>query len=144
VREELFLRPGSPPRLWRSAYDAFFEFLEQDARRIVRNEALLAEAAALGVPVLSVEGVPDRAHPCPCCGYRTFEWRGEYDICPVCLWEDECATDAYEDGPVLLARFSLPHHMTRAEYRQRYEQRRDEALLGADPERVLPYTRYPR
>lgn len=28
---------------------------------------------------------------CPCCGYKTFIERpqGNYDICPVCFWEDE-------------------------------------------------------
>jgi len=140
VREELLQRAGSPPWLWRSAYDAFFEFTEQDARRIVRSEALRKEAVALGVPVSSVEGVPDTAHRCPCCGFRTFEWRGEYDLCPVCQWEDECAEDAFEDGPARLARFSLPHHMTRAEYRELYEARREVELK--DPVLALKYERY--
>lgn len=28
---------------------------------------------------------------CPCCGYYTFNERpnGDYDICPVCFWEDD-------------------------------------------------------
>jgi cysteine-rich CPCC protein len=26
---------------------------------------------------------------CPCCGYLTLPARGEYDICPVCFWEDD-------------------------------------------------------
>lgn len=27
--------------------------------------------------------------PCPCCGYRTLhEGPGDYDLCPVCFWED--------------------------------------------------------
>ena len=26
---------------------------------------------------------------CLCCGCRTLYARGEYDICPVCYWEDE-------------------------------------------------------
>ena len=30
-------------------------------------------------------------YPCPCCGYLTFEYEpnGDYDICPVCFWEDD-------------------------------------------------------
>jgi hypothetical protein len=28
-------------------------------------------------------------HPCPCCGHRTLPARGDYDLCPVCRWEDE-------------------------------------------------------
>ncbi|MCQ2403933.1 MAG: hypothetical protein MJ202_09440 [Lentisphaeria bacterium] len=26
---------------------------------------------------------------CPCCGIRTLETKGEYEICPVCGWEDD-------------------------------------------------------
>jgi hypothetical protein len=27
---------------------------------------------------------------CPCCGYQTLnEGPGEYDLCPVCFWEDD-------------------------------------------------------
>ncbi|MGN0818764.1 MAG: CPCC family cysteine-rich protein [Candidatus Coproplasma sp.] len=30
-------------------------------------------------------------YKCPCCGYYTFtsKPKGEYDICPVCYWEDD-------------------------------------------------------
>ena len=30
-------------------------------------------------------------YKCPCCGYYTFNSKptGEYDICPVCYWEDD-------------------------------------------------------
>jgi hypothetical protein len=28
-------------------------------------------------------------HACPCCGYRTLPGRGDYDLCPVCGWEDD-------------------------------------------------------
>ncbi|MBW3572176.1 MAG: hypothetical protein KY467_13835 [Gemmatimonadetes bacterium] len=36
-------------------------------------------------------------HPCPCCGFRTMaeEWRGSYELCPVCNWEDDGVQ--YED-----------------------------------------------
>ena len=27
--------------------------------------------------------------PCPCCEYLTLDERGQYDICPVCFWEDD-------------------------------------------------------
>lgn len=26
---------------------------------------------------------------CYCCGYFTIEERGNYEICPVCFWEDD-------------------------------------------------------
>lgn len=30
-------------------------------------------------------------YKCPCCGYYTFLEKpdGNYDICPVCFWEDD-------------------------------------------------------
>lgn len=27
--------------------------------------------------------------PCPCCGHRTLPELGQYDLCPVCFWEDD-------------------------------------------------------
>ena len=35
---------------------------------------------------------------CPCCGYYTLPNTGEYDICPVCFWEDDVVQ---EDDPDL-------------------------------------------
>lgn len=26
---------------------------------------------------------------CPCCSYKTLDSGGEYDICPICFWEDD-------------------------------------------------------
>lgn len=28
-------------------------------------------------------------YQCPCCDHFTLEFRGQYDICPVCFWEDD-------------------------------------------------------
>ena len=32
-----------------------------------------------------------KKYRCPCCGHHTFKNKpvGEYDICPVCFWEDD-------------------------------------------------------
>ncbi len=41
--------------------------------------------------------------PCPSCGFRTLEeGPGDFDLCPVCLWEDDGAQlrwPTLEDGP---------------------------------------------
>jgi hypothetical protein len=34
---------------------------------------------------------------CPCCGQRTLFWRGEYEVCPVCGWEDDGVADDHPD-----------------------------------------------
>ncbi|EJB9782664.1 hypothetical protein MXI60_003206, partial [Salmonella enterica subsp. enterica serovar Meleagridis] len=26
---------------------------------------------------------------CPCCSYLTLPERGQYDVCPICQWEDD-------------------------------------------------------
>ncbi|EPH6925283.1 TPA: CPCC family cysteine-rich protein [Proteus mirabilis] len=28
-------------------------------------------------------------YPCPCCGNKTISELGDYEICPVCGWEDD-------------------------------------------------------
>ncbi len=30
-----------------------------------------------------------KKYTCPCCGYKTIDSDGDYDICPVCYWEDD-------------------------------------------------------
>jgi hypothetical protein len=30
---------------------------------------------------------------CPCCGYATLETRGDFEICPICFWEDDGQDD---------------------------------------------------
>jgi hypothetical protein len=31
---------------------------------------------------------------CACCGYKTIEEKGNYEICPVCYWEDDPVQEA--------------------------------------------------
>jgi hypothetical protein len=38
-------------------------------------------------------------HACPCCGYKTLPGRGDYDLCPVCWWEDEGLLPWEYSGP---------------------------------------------
>jgi len=26
---------------------------------------------------------------CPCCGFQTLEYQDSYDICDICMWEDD-------------------------------------------------------
>jgi hypothetical protein len=30
-----------------------------------------------------------KKYTCPCCGYKTLDRNGNYDICPICFWEDD-------------------------------------------------------
>ena len=31
----------------------------------------------------------DRRYECPCCGFRTLTDSNNYEVCPVCFWEDD-------------------------------------------------------
>lgn len=39
----------------------------------------------------------NKIYNCPCCGYPTLEGRGNYDICPLCKWEDDGQDDPDAD-----------------------------------------------
>ena len=82
------------------------------------NAYLEQRLEQLGQPKTRVEGMVEQLYTCPCCGYRTLESRGDYDICKVCRWEDD-----YTNDP---AHTSSPNGaMTLGEARRRF------ATLGA-------------
>lgn len=58
---------------------------------------------------IQVCGDVEILYSCPCCKYRTIKERGQYEVCPVCHWED--------DGNDDLTKYSSPNHMTLKEYK---------------------------
>jgi hypothetical protein len=38
-------------------------------------------------------------YTCPICGYKTLEARFEWEICPVCFWEDDVIADNDPSSP---------------------------------------------
>lgn len=68
---------------------------------------------------------------CPCCGYYTLESVGEYDICPVCFWEDDPLQRDKPDFGGGANKFSLN------ESRENYKK------YGACEERLVPHVRKP-
>lgn len=60
-------------------------FRYRDAAELTRWQSIPWEGVELKIPAEPI------LHPCPCCGFRTMreEWRGSYDLCPVCDWEDD-------------------------------------------------------
>ena len=42
---------------------------------------------------IEVCGEVEKRYACPCCGYKTLDEIGGYDICPYCDWEDDGTTD---------------------------------------------------
>ena len=99
-------------------------------------------------------GKAGKRYQCLCCGYWTLESRGEYDICPVCFWEDDAylyieegimkapdrkehTSDHDPDEALLDMVSSANHGLTLRMGRENYKR------LGACTEKMLPYVREP-
>jgi hypothetical protein len=72
--------------------------------------------------------------PCPCCGCRTLDARGDYDICPVCFWED----DGQDDHDADVVRGGPNGSLSLARARDNY------CRHGACEERFADKVRLPR
>ena len=45
--------------------------------------------------------------PCPVCGEIQLEEEGEFEICTVCGWEDDCVSREHPDGLSAHPKYSL-------------------------------------
>lgn len=43
-------------------------------------------------------------YTCPICGYKTLDYLHEYDICPICFWEDDSIVEGNDS-------YSSPNRM---------------------------------
>lgn len=88
---------------------------------------------------------------CPCCGCLTLDYRREYDICPVCYWEDDayifikdgkieslCLDRDVDDEKLLDVPSSANHGLTLREGRENYQK------FGACEESMIEYVRKPK
>lgn len=81
-----------------------------------------------------VVGNEPKLYRCYCCGYKTLEERGGYDICEVCYWED---TGSNEEE-----RHSGPNHMTLKEGKRNFRKfgvSKKRWLQFVDKDRFLKY-----
>ena len=62
----------------------------------------------------SIVGDEDVLEACPCCCYLTLPNRGNYDICPLCEWEDDGKSCDELDI------YSSANHSTLSEYRKKF------------------------
>lgn len=69
----------------------------------VKNSYLAEKVSQILNKKTVVEGEQETLFACPCCQYQTLEERGQYNICPVCFWEDDGSNDA--------EKYSGPNHM---------------------------------
>ncbi|WP_133297161.1 CPCC family cysteine-rich protein [Marinobacter litoralis] len=61
--------------------------------RPVEFERRRAFFMAAGGPVVLNKRTKVERVPCPCCGYPTLKQRGRYEICCLCIWEDDGEDD---------------------------------------------------
>lgn len=74
-----------------------------------------------------------KKYKCPCCGYYTFTSKpnGNYDICPVCFWEDDSGAYDNPDQKCSCNRVSLN------------QAKRNYAEFGACHKDMITYVRKP-
>ena len=56
------------------------------------------------------------AHQCPACDYFTLPTRGQYEICPICFWEDDGIDLDRPDA------ISGPNHLSLREARANFQE----------------------
>lgn len=63
---------------------------EESQSELDRRRALFASA---GGPVVLTKRVTIERVPCPCCGYPTLQRRACFEVCCLCIWEDDGEDD---------------------------------------------------
>ena len=81
----------------------------------------------------SQDKVGERAR-CPCCGCRTLEAGADFEICPVCFWEDDGQGDADADE----VHYGPNHETSLTQARQNFRE------FGACSRRFLQQVRKPK
>ncbi|MEZ5013972.1 MAG: CPCC family cysteine-rich protein [Chitinophagales bacterium] len=68
---------------------------------------------------------------CPVCGYLTLQERDSFDICTICLWEDDGYDDfnAHEE--------SGPNHMTLIEGREIFQKAKRKLVAATEEDNKL-------
>jgi Cysteine-rich CPCC len=111
LRDEL-RHSDQPGEVESSRYDPLLALGLRRSFVGVVNSYLERQLAKLGVHSVAIEGQPEPMVACPCCGYQSLSERGQYEICPVCFWEDNGSDDP--------DRLSGPNHMTLREAHENY------------------------
>ncbi|WP_228376150.1 CPCC family cysteine-rich protein [Chryseobacterium sp. BLS98] len=83
---------------------------------------------------ITVFGSTKELNPCPCCNFKTIFEKGNYQICPVCFWEDDGNTDDMKT--------SSANHMTLKEAKENFKSKgaiSDQFLKFVDKESEVKY-----
>lgn len=88
----------------------------------VTNDYLAEQLAKLGYETYEVEGDIEHLNVCPCCEYRTLSTISDYDICELCMWED--------DGTAAAESYSHPNHMTLSTAKKQFFEKNENLPLN--------------
>lgn len=86
IGESLIEKPES------KRYDQPLLIWIKDQLKPVTNEYLQSE-----LKVDNIYGSPIKMESCPCCGRKTIESRGDFEICRICWWEDDGQDNEHAD-----------------------------------------------
>lgn len=95
-------------------YDSRIKHFLKRKFRGVTNEYLAFLLKKEDQSEIEVIGELELLKPCPCCFFLTLDERGNYNICPVCRWED--------DGSDILDRYSSVNRTTLKEARANFSE----------------------
>ncbi|PTM54780.1 CPCC family cysteine-rich protein [Desmospora activa] len=105
----------------------------------VKNEYLSNQITQIQRNDITVDGEEEKLMACPCFEYENLSERDQYEICPVCFWED--------DGNDDTTRYSPPNHLTLAEARENFKKVRAETkepLRFIEPDAKSRYYKTPK
>jgi hypothetical protein len=119
LREELQSRLN-PERAGNACYDPLLHLALKFRYVGVLNSYLEKQLSALGA-ITEVIGEIEALERCQCCGFRVVHEPANYEICPVCKWED--------DGTKDVCKYSPANHATLQGARRAFEEVRGNAEL---------------
>ena len=112
LKDELLHNEEPVADVMSSRYDPLLKIVLAKGYVGVKNEYLSERVTRILGEEVVVEGRTDPLFACPCCMYHSLTERGQYEICPVCFWEDDGSNDPTQ--------YSGPNHMTLAEGRDNF------------------------
>lgn len=139
LQQELLNADAPTNDVMESCYNELLLIGAKDSYYGIPNEYISKLLSNIVGSHIEVEGYFEKLLACPCCNYQTLVQRGEYDICPVCFWED--------DGNNNPSQYSGPNHMTLLEGRRNFEVYgacSEEEVKLVDPDRYEIYNKAKR
>jgi hypothetical protein len=88
------------------------------------NQYLKQYVSALYGKPITIIGDEDILHACPCCHYLTLTHQRQYDVCPLCYWEDD-GTLSTE-----LEHYSSVNHSTLSKYKVMFDKKQKATLMN--------------